>query len=154
MKSSGIVPEHKDFHVDPYQSQDEVFASFGEQLRTIAKELGRLRNGSFMNPVTEVKRLLKEQLSKDISLNEIAEKIGLNASYLSSLFKQETGETFVQYRTRKRMEKAKQLLAIPHYRITEVSCEVGYADHPHFTKTFKRFTGKTPSEYRETLGIK
>ncbi|EFU40873.1 two component transcriptional regulator, AraC family protein [Paenibacillus vortex V453] len=51
------------------------------------------------------------------------------------------------------MEKAKKLLAIPHYKITDISFEVGYADHPHFTKTFKKVTGYTPSEYRELLGI-
>jgi len=51
------------------------------------------------------------------------------------------------------MEKAKKLLEIAHYRITDISSEVGYADHPHFTKTFKKYTGQLPSEYRQMLGI-
>jgi two-component system response regulator YesN len=51
------------------------------------------------------------------------------------------------------MEKAKRLLADASFRIIDISYEVGYADHPHFTKTFKKFTGLAPSEYRNQLGI-
>lgn len=154
LKTLGIHSVEPELQLDFTLNLEQAYAKFSERIREIMNDLAKLRKGSFMNPVTEVKRLLNENLSKDISLDEIAEKVGLNASYLSSLFKQETGETFVQYRIRKRMERAKQLLSIPHYRITEVSFEVGYADHPHFTKTFKKYTGLTPSEYREMLGIK
>jgi two-component system response regulator YesN len=111
------------------------------------------RKGKLKDPVEEAKQYIEDHLSRDFSLEEVADYIGLNASYFSQLFKQSTGETFAQYRIRRRIERAKQLLAVPHRKITDVSFEVGYADHPHFTKTFKKATGCTPSEYREMLGI-
>ena len=103
------------------------------------------RKGKLKDPVEEAKQYIETHLAEEVSLEEVAGRIGLNASYFSQLFKQSTQETFVQYRTRRRMEKAKKLLAQPHYRITDISGEVGYADHPHFTKTFKKHTGLLPS---------
>lgn len=112
------------------------------------------RKGNLKEPVEVAKAYIEQHLSRELTLEEIAEKLGLNPSYFSQLFKQLTGETFVHYRTKRRMEKAKRLLSLPYHKITDVSAEVGFADHPHFTKTFKKFSGLTPSEYRETLGIK
>lgn len=111
------------------------------------------RRGNAKDPVEEVKRYIENNLSKELSLEEVADRLGLNPSYFSQLFKQMTDETFVQYRIKRRVERAKKLLALSHYKITDISHEVGYADHPHFTKTFKRMTGYTPSEYRDMLGI-
>lgn len=52
------------------------------------------------------------------------------------------------------MERAKELLAVPHIRIVDVATGVGYDDYPHFTKTFKKIVGVSPSEFRTRLGIK
>ncbi|MNI16171.1 HTH-type transcriptional activator Btr [compost metagenome] len=132
---------------------DEAYGHFAAQVEEIFTELKLKRKGKYKDPVEEAKRYIEKQLSKEMSLDEVADLLGLNASYFSQLFKQSTGETFVHFRTRCRMEKAKRLLEQPHYRITDVSYEIGYADHPHFTKTFKKFTGFSPSEYRSKLGI-
>lgn len=139
---------------------DERSAEGAEPFRQLADGLGGLtalirgkRRGNAKDPVEEVKLYIERNLSKELTLEEVADRLGLNPSYFSQLFKQMTDETFVQYRIKRRMEKAKKLLAIPHYKITDISHEVGYADHPHFTKTFKRTTGYTPSEYRDMLGI-
>lgn len=134
-------------------SEKQCYESFLEILLNITNQIKSKRKGNMKEPVEEAKAYIERNLSKELSLNEVAEMLGLNPSYFSQLFKQMTDETFVHYRIKKRMEKAKKLLAIPHYKITDISFEVGYADHPHFTKTFKRFTGYTPSEYREKLGI-
>lgn len=65
-----------------------------------------------------------------------------------------SNETFISYRINKRMEKARELLAIPHKRTVDIAAEVGYDDYPHFTKTFKKVFGISPSDYRESLGMK
>ncbi|SFL48996.1 two-component system, response regulator YesN [Paenibacillus sp. 1_12] len=135
------------------KNEDEVYARFAASLEQLFAELKVKRKGKLKDPVEEAKQYIETHLAEEVSLEEVAGRIGLNASYFSQLFKQSTQETFVQYRTRRRMEKAKKLLAQPHYRITDISGEVGYADHPHFTKTFKKHTGLLPSEFRNKLGI-
>jgi two-component system response regulator YesN len=154
LKAREVIPTKEVLQIGNEVSLEEAFSIFRAHIQLIMDNLVQFRSGNFMDPINEAKKVLDDHLAADVSLDYIAKKIGLNSSYLSFLFKQSTGETFIQYRIRKRMERAKQLLAIPHYRITEVSYEIGYADHPHFTKTFKKITGQTPSEYREMLGIK
>lgn len=133
--------------------EEEAWRLFVDAAGTLCQELKTRRKGRIKDPVEEAKHYIEEHLAEEVSLDEVADFIGLNASYFSQLFKQSTHETFVQYRTRRRMEKAKKLLQQPHYRITDISGEVGYADHPHFTKTFKKYAGCLPSEYRQRLGI-
>jgi len=134
-------------------SNQDCFTKFIDRVMQLMQIIKHKRKGNMKEPVEEAKAYMERNLSKELSLNEVADKLGLNPSYFSQLFKQMTDETFVHYRIKRRMEKAKRLLALPHYKITDISYDVGYADHPHFTKTFKRFTGYTPSEYRELLGI-
>jgi two-component system response regulator YesN len=131
----------------------ETFGPFREAVLHLCRQLKAKRKGKIKDPVEEAKTYIEQHIAAEVSLEEVAEQLGLNPSYFSQLFKMTTGETFVQYRTRRRMEKAKKLLESPHYRITDISYEVGYSDHPHFTKTFKKVTGYSPSEYRHKLGI-
>jgi two-component system response regulator YesN len=73
----------------------------------------------------------------------------LNANYLSQLFKKSTGETFIDFVTRERMEKAKELLQDPHMKIFEIANRVGFKDSNYFSIAFKNKLGFTPSEYRQ-----
>jgi two-component system response regulator YesN len=134
-------------------NHEQIFAWFLKASEGLLKLLKDKRRGNTKDPVEEVKLYIERNLSKELSLEEVADMLGLNPSYFSQLFKQMTNETFSHYRIKRRMEKAKKLLALPQYKITDISHEVGYADHPHFTKTFKKNTGYTPSEYRGMLGI-
>ncbi|PYI54323.1 response regulator transcription factor [Paenibacillus flagellatus] len=148
-----VVPADKELKLEGIATSGESFAKLEEAVRQVFRDLKAKRKGKARNPVEAAKAFIDDHLAKDVSLEEVADMLGLNPSYFSQLFKQSTDETFVQYRTRRRMEKAKRLLEQPHYRITDISYEVGYADHPHFTKMFKKHTGLSPSEYRSSLGI-
>jgi len=88
---------------------------------------------------------------QDISLGDLAARFYLNASYLSQLFKSETRETFSNYVSKLRIEKAKKLLGDPHMKIQDISGLVGYGDPKYFGQLFKRMTGMLPSEYRAGL---
>lgn len=153
LNSRDVYPIQVQYEDQNAQRVEELENCFRSYIAHIVGFLREKRKGKIKDPVEVAKQFIEENLSRDFSLEEVAERIGLNASYFSQLFKQKTGETFAQYRIRRRMEKAKHLLAIPHQKITDVSFEVGYADHPHFTKTFKKVIGCTPSEYRQQLGI-
>ncbi|MNI19692.1 Arabinose operon regulatory protein [compost metagenome] len=135
-------------------SVKEAMDTFEKGLLQMVQELTAVRNGNFKDTMEEAKAFIDSRLAEDISLDQVAAMVGLTPTYFSSLFKKVTQETFVQYRINRRMEKAKGILAIPHIRIVDVAAEVGYDDYPHFTKTFKKIVGVTPTEYRAGLGIK
>lgn len=134
-------------------NRKEALDAFETELHLMIAGLNKLRNGNFKDPMDEAKAFIDSKLSQEISLEQVAAMIGLTPTYFSSLFKKLTNETFVQYRINRRMEKAKELLTVPHIRIVDVAVEVGYEDYPHFTKTFKKIVGTSPSDYRNGLGI-
>jgi two-component system response regulator YesN len=84
----------------------------------------------------------------DIGIGQIAEQLHITPNYLSSLFHKKTGATFMEYLTRTRMLRAKELLADPNLQIQQVAEQVGYCSARYFTKLFTRFAGCYPSEYR------
>ena len=85
---------------------------------------------------------------EDISLNMVASEVNLSSSHFSTVFGQETGVTFVEYLTKVRMDKAKQLLRTTGTKTTEIAFEVGFRDAHYFSNLFKKTQGCTPREYR------
>ncbi len=84
----------------------------------------------------------------DISLDSVAEAINISANYLSALFSNKVGLSFVEYITKKRMGKAKQLLRNTSKKSGEIAGEIGYKDPRYFSFVFKKYQGCTPSQYR------
>ena len=74
--------------------------------------------------------------------------MNISPYYFSKLFKEEAGITFIEYLTTLRMTKAKALLSDPAIPVKEVGTKVGYQDPNYFSRIFKRYTGKTPTEFR------
>ncbi|MGG4103930.1 response regulator [Paenibacillus lautus] len=133
--------------------QEQLLNEFELRVKQMTADLVTQRWGNFKNPLDEVKSYIDTHLSEEITLEEVAEMAGYTPTYFSAMFKKMTGDTFVRYRIHRRMERAKELLALPHMRIIDVAANVGYEDYPHFTKMFKKVTGHTPTEYRTMLGF-
>lgn len=89
----------------------------------------------------------KNYANPEVSLNSVCSYLAMSTSYFSSVFKNCTGETFIEALTKKRIEKAKALLVNTTKRTYEVAQEVGYADPHYFSSAFKKVTGCTPKEY-------
>lgn len=98
-----------------------------------------------------VNYISENYMQEGLSVKDISSHVFLSASYVCTVFKNETGKTLSQYITEFRMEKAKQLLSDPRYRISDISSNVGYSDGNYFGKSFKKYTGMTPSEFRERM---
>lgn len=96
-----------------------------------------------------IKVYIREHYNEDISLNDAAGLVFLNASYLSELFKKETGINFSDYLINQRLEVAKELLKDIRYRTNEVAEMVGYRDAKYFSKLFKKVVGINPAEFRK-----
>ncbi|MHA6482249.1 response regulator [Paenibacillus sp. strain BS8-2] len=109
--------------------------------------LGLSRRKPRHRTIEQMTRMIEEQLTDHLSLAQYAERLFVNASYLSSLFKQEMGINFVDYIHQKRIERAKLLLKDQSLKIQEIAYAVGYTDETHFSKTFKKWTGYSPSQF-------
>lgn len=86
--------------------------------------------------------------NENLSLNEVASVSQTSANYLSAIFSQELGMTFVEYMTKKRMDKAKELLLTPGIKSGEIGPMVGYKNPQYFSFVFKKTVGCSPREYR------
>ena len=91
-------------------------------------------------------------MDEEISLNTVANVANVSSNHFSALFSQNMGQTFIEYLTTLRMNKAKELLRCTGMRSSEIAGEIGYKDAHYFSYLFKKTQGMTPSEYRKTRG--
>jgi len=96
-----------------------------------------------------VKNYIADHYLENLRLDDLAETAHISSCYLSKLFRQETGQTIGDYITSFRVAKAKDLLIHEEWKIIEIANLVGYESPNHFSRVFKQYAGKTPSEYRK-----
>ncbi len=101
--------------------------------------------------IQKVLTIIDADLTADLGLKRLAEILNVNASYLSALFKKETGRTLTEYVTKKRIDHAAFLLRSTSLQIQTVAQHCGVFDVNYFAKIFKKQTGKSPKEYREEI---
>jgi two-component system response regulator YesN len=87
----------------------------------------------------------------ELSLNDVAAQVNLSASHFSAVFSQETGQTFKEYLTETRINKAKELLRMTALRSADIAYQVGYNDPHYFSSVFKKNTGLSPIEFRSQV---
>lgn len=120
---------------------DKVGEAAGNVLRKSAEKSVSL--------VDSAKEYINANFSRDISLDDVSRTVNISPYYFSKIFKDETGEGFVEYLTRIRMDRAKTLLETTEYSMKEICMMVGYADPNYFSRSFKKNVGLTPTEYKE-----
>jgi two-component system response regulator YesN len=115
-------------------------------------ELAALRLGSGAVHTTQVveavSEIIRSRFSEDLSLDAVAQEVRISPFYLSRIFRQVTGASFIDYLTAIRIRKAKELLRDPQYSVKEVSTLVGYSDPSYFSRVFRRVEGLPPSRLR------
>jgi two-component system response regulator YesN len=134
-----------DDHFRNAREKNEIRDEMVKILNSIIQHKSRHGNRKITG---EIKEYIENHLYEDINLTTIAAKFYLNPSYLSQLFKNETGENYVDFLMRVKIEKAKKLLKDKNLRIQEISELVGYTDSKYFGQLFKKQVGILPSEYR------
>lgn len=116
-----------------------------EFYRQLAKLAGATDSGSH-RLIQQVNHFIKENYALPIKLNEIADFLHVNSSYLSRLYKKETGEPLITYLNKYRVKKAKELLQSGNYLVSEVGEMVGIDNPSYFTKVFTKYEGVSPNQ--------
>ncbi|NLL79906.1 MAG: response regulator [Clostridiales bacterium] len=111
------------------------------------------RTGDYRNKqkIQDALGYISKNYATDLNMAVVSNYVSMNYSLFSFAFKEYTGQNFVSYLKRLRMEKAKKLLAETELRIVEISQRVGYENEKHFMKLFKNECGVSPTEYRKNL---
>lgn len=102
----------------------------------------------FSRPVREATKYIKNNFTENLTLANVADHVHLNASYLSMLFKKETGQNYMAFLTDCRIEEAKKLLKDSSMSVAEICYAVGYTDKKHFSRLFIKHVGIRPTAYR------
>src|SRR3954470_12670009 len=101
--------------------------------------------------IWKARKYIEKHADEELSLTEVAKVVNMNANYLCENFKQVTGINFVEYVARTRFAKACDLLRNVNLRVSEIAFAVGFQSLSQFNRVFKRFSGKSPTEYRITV---
>lgn len=136
---------------DQYQATIRLLQFFASQLGVLANQIVVEQKNAEPEQIVRARQFVEAHYSENFSLSDVARQAGMSSFYFCKKFKQATGMNFTQYVSRVRIEKAKQLLLNPNYRIIEIAYEVGFQSLTHFNRTFKSVAGQSPTDYRHNL---
>ena len=122
---------------------------FAEKMDAAVRNVANSRETQSGGVVAKAKAYINANFHKEISLDDVSREVDISPYYFSKIFKEETGENFIEYVTGIRMERAKELLLSSTLSMKEICGEVGYSDPNYFSRTFKKNVGLTPTEYKE-----
>lgn len=145
-----------DFLLKPFHDGEleQAVTNLRQRMRAEQQEelpVSGLKKGDKSKYVLQAMEYIGEHYGdQNISVSTIAQHLGLSESHLSHLFRKETDYTLMNYLTRYRMHKAKELLRDCRLKVYEVAERVGYRDITYFSATFKKTVGISPSEFQDT----
>ena len=133
----------------------ETFDKLKEHVDTAFEEICKWMwsegSDKYKKNIMEIISYIEEHLAEKVSLRMIAESFGMSESYISRVFKNETGINLIGFINDRKMKKAKELLEEESFMIKDVAAQVGIDDQFYFNKVFKKVYGMSPSEYRKKL---
>jgi AraC-like DNA-binding protein len=124
----------------------EVTQIYERRIRELMQS--RPPSGGTERHVKGVMTFITQNLARKILLTDAARKVAVSPNYLASLIKRETGKTFVELVTEKRIDRACELLTFTGMRVSEIAESVGFLDFDYFCRRFKQIVGQTPLQFR------
>lgn len=119
-------------------------------LEKFIQHLNTYKSQKYKQMVSMTLEYIKEHYHENITLKVLSEAVYVTPNYLSRIFKEETGENFVEWLNRFRIEKAKALLKDTVLKTYEIAEKVGYSDYKYFSYNFKKYVGMSPRQYCNT----
>ena len=136
--------------MDLCQSVEQVKKLHTYMFESFTEQMAELQNKYICSqPVMKCIDYISYHLSEPIHLSDLAKHVQLHESYLSSLFKKETGKSAKDYILYKKIETACNILKYSDYSISQISAELAFSSQSHFTQVFKKHTGQTPQKYKQ-----
>ncbi len=126
---------------------ENIRRRFYDSFLEVSEYLSQLQDLSQSHYVKAAVAIIQNSYQQDISLNNVADKIGISPGYLSTLFKSETSMSFTHYVNQLRIKKARIMLQDDSLSLEQIARECGYNNYDYFFKVFKKITGTTPSAY-------
>lgn len=141
-------------NLDQLSGKYQIAARYleAERFDAYVKVISDVKKESPLVTIHFVKRYVKEHLNQDLSLSQISVVTGYNPTYLSRLFKEQTGETLNRYISRKRMEYIARLMQDPQISMQQIMDAAGFSTRSYFNQFVKKETGLTPKQYRMQMG--
>lgn len=139
--------------LEQFDTLESMHAFTEEFVLRLSRDLRR-QEGLQSQIITEAEKYIHEHYKDYLTLQGVASEVHVTPVWLSKLFKKEKQQTFLEYLTAIRIDKAKEMLGDVRYKIYQVSQEVGYRDPVHFSKLFRKHVGRTPKDYRKIRGIR
>lgn len=137
-------------HISTLDTKMEVLNDLRKLIINVYESIDRVCYSRNFKVINKVKMYIdKYYTDENLCLEEIASKVFLCSSYLSAIFKEETGENLTEYISNLRMEKAQDLLLGTDMKIIELCTCVGYANQFYFSACFKKYIGVSPNEFRK-----
>ncbi|MDR0267250.1 response regulator [Paenibacillus sp.] len=137
------------FHTSELRTKQEWSGWMRSVMGRISEEACMVRRRGGNRLVAEVKELIERELHTELTLQDVADRLFINASYLSRLFKLEMNQPFSSYLLTRRMERAKEAL-FQGDRVYQAAQAAGFRDVSYFTKVFRKYWGVTPSDWKRT----
>lgn len=134
--------------IDKCVNIDELNKLLCEAAVSVTEKCNAYNSHRISLKIQKAMEYVREHYGEQLTLGEVADELGVSSYYLSRIFKKESGLNFVDYLTEIRMKKAKELLRQVEYKTYEVADLVGINDAFYFSKLFKKYTGMTPTEYK------
>ena len=135
--------------IETFTRADSFMEFWNEMVQKYCTLVNKHSIKKYSLPIQKAMTRIDFDLAADLSLKSTADYLNINASYLSNLFKKETGYTFTDYVNMKRMEHAAYLLANTNTPVSTIAQTCGILDDNYFTKLFKKYYHKTPSKFRQ-----
>jgi YesN/AraC family two-component response regulator len=132
------------------RDMNETFSWLEEVIQFLCDRIDSAFRTKSRTYVEEAIRLIERHYADELSLTWVADRLQLNPSYLSRMFKEKQGIGFMEYVTIVRIEKSKQMLLETGMKVKDICDRLGYTKVNSFIRIFKQLTGKTPGEYRKS----
>lgn len=131
------------------QSLNDVFCNITAILGNLMDEITQSKKLKYNSIIQRACHFIEKNHEKNISLDDVSNHTGISSGYLSRMFKDQMEMNFIEYVAMVRINKAKQLLEHSAIKVKEVGDRVGIGNPAYFGSLFKKYTGKTPTEYKE-----
>ncbi|WP_408008081.1 response regulator [Pseudalkalibacillus sp. A8] len=145
------IPIDRFIPYDRVSSYQELEEKSTRLLRKIVEKVQTWRMVQAKGRLENAKEYIEKHYSESLTLEMVASHVELSPYYLSKLFKEKKGITFIDFLTHVRIEKAKEYMLDPEISVKEVCFKVGYKDPNYFSRVFKKIVGQSPKQYRIVL---